>query len=75
MLQRKLSSVLLAKYAYITGGSKHLAKTMSLASKEHIDNQWCNKQCNDRPNAAAAAAAAASVGSSSGSVWPEPLPR
>ena len=77
MLQRMLSTALLAKYAYSTGGSKHPAKTMSLASKEHIDNQWCNKQCNDRPNAAAAAAAAAaaSVGSSSGSVWPEPLPR
>ena len=42
MLQRKLSTVLLAKYAYITGGSKHPAKTMSLASNEHIDNQCCN---------------------------------
>ena len=76
MLQRKLSTVLLAKYAYITGGSKHPAKTMSLASNEHIDNQCCNMQCNDRPNAAAAAAVAAAAASVSvpGSVWPEPLP-
>ena len=77
MLQRMLSTALLAKYAYSTGGSKHPAKTMSLASNEHIDNQCCNMQCNDRPNPAAAAAAAAAAASVSvpGSVWPEPLPR
>ena len=44
-LQRKLSSVLLPKYAYITGGLKHPAKTLSLASNEHIDNQCCNTWC------------------------------
>ena len=60
MLQRKLSTVLLAKYAYITGGSKHPAKTMSLASNEHIDNQCCNTWCNGC-NAAVVVAAATVV--------------
>ena len=56
MFQRKLSSVLLPKYAYITGGSKHPAKTMSLASNEHIDNQCCNTWCNGCSTAVVAAA-------------------
>ena len=65
MLQGKLSSVLIAKYAYITGGSKHPAKTMSLASNEHIDNQCCNTWCNYCSAAVAAAAATAVPGGSS----------
>ena len=65
MLQRKLSSVLIAKYAYITGGSKHPAKTMSLASNEHIDNQCCNTWCNYCSAAVVVAAATAVPGGSS----------